>query len=659
MVFSPAYYIFFPLLITGLADIFIAVFVILHKKNLTNITFALWGICVGFWSISVSLMSVGINPILIPFGFKAAAWIGAFIPFLFSLLGHIFPDKGLKWPLSKLFLFSLPAWVFFFVAPTNIWIKYKYVIAGSVIIDVGPWWAFAYLMYYIVYLGIGLLYLYSNFKSSKGAKRHQFIYVFLGLFLSFMFGIFCTIFPVMLGVGKLLYYGPLGTIFFVGFTAYAITKHRLMDISVVISRTLAWALTVLFLGSIYTALLMLYRTYISAQIDLLFWAWTIIYGIIVGHNFKRIQLFLQTTADRAFIKGWYDYRKVLRKVASSLGKALTREDIIKIVYPILQDDMDISDVRVDFSEDTAIDQTFSHKGITSLQGKLYVPVISDAKLLALFTLGKKRSEDDYTADDLELFRTIAEYVAIALEYIVKPYEEVKNKFETTERKLFEAEKQLERSQRLASLGTLTAGVAHEIRNPLGIIHSTAEELTDKPWSKEELAKFKESIIGNSKRITSIITNMLNLAKTKKKKYITIDLNEMIKAALQLFTINRVKLVKQLRPRVKINGEMEELKQVMINLANNALEAMPKDGTLMIKTYEDGNKVCLDVSDTGRGIPEEDVSKIFDPFYSSRHEGAGLGLSIVYRIIKEHGGDIEVKSVPGKGTAFLIKFPKAA
>ncbi|MBU1026184.1 MAG: hypothetical protein KKA31_00470, partial [Candidatus Margulisbacteria bacterium] len=256
--------------------------------------------------------------------------------------------------------------------------------------------------------------------------------------------------------------------------------------------------------------------------------------------------------------------------------------------------------------------------------------------------------------DLEIFRTIAEYVAIALEYIVKPYEEVKEKFELTERKLVETEKQLERSQRLASLGTVAAGVAHEIRNPLAIIQLKTQNLPD----SKELNEYKEVVTSNIERATSIIRQMLKLSKPEEKSIAEIDLNQLIQETLQLFVINRIALKKDLKEIPKIKADQNEIKQALINLIDNAVHAMPDGGELAVKTQydKDASTVRLEISDTGQGIAPELKEKIFDPFFSTRHEGVGLGLPIAYRIIREHGGGIELKSKVGKGTTFIITFP---
>ncbi len=596
----------------------------------------------------------------------------AFIASFFLHFSLVFSKRLGKLNLIQTLLLHLPPFIILFCVNIP-----DLLIKDILLLDWGResvlGWGYPYFGLYIVgYFLAGLYFLAKSYLKSAGTYKTQLGYIILATALTGTVDIYFNLILILLGNYRLIWVGPYSSFIWVVVLAYAITKHRLMNISVVISRALAWLLTVLFLGSIYTGFVWLYRVYIGIEIDLAFWTLTILYGILVGQTFQRIRLFLQTTTDRAFIKGWYDYRKVLRKVAASLSKALTREDVVKTIYPILQDDIDVSETKIYFLDDSSknyvkwdgltgepdmqssIKPDIVQKDISPIDGHIAVPCFSGSDLLGVFVLGKKRSEDEYTDDDLEIFRTIAEYVAIALEYIIKPYEEVKDKFELTERRLVETEKQLERSQRLASLGAVAAGVAHEIRNPLAIIQLKTQNLPD----SKELNEYKEAVTSNIERATSIIRQMLKLSKPEVRNISEIDLNQLVQETLQLFVISRVSLKKDLKQVPKIKADQNELKQALINLVDNAVHAMPNGGELAIKTQydKDTSTVRLEISDTGQGIAPELKEKIFDPFFSTRHEGVGLGLPIAYRIIREHGGTLELKSKVGKGTTFIISFP---
>jgi len=435
-----------------------------------------------------------------------------------------------------------------------------------------------------------------------------------------------------------------------------------MDISVVISRAVAEVITIAFLGLVYLGIVWFQVTYVSAKINWVFLTWTILYGILVGQIYQRVRLFIQTTSDKVFLRGKYDYYKELSEVAAQITKTLSMDNILNTLQKIFYDVIEVSNPRIYLSKDfdkPEVKELLGIKEITCKGKDLIVPCLLEDRLIALIVLGKKLSEDPYTDEDLRLLRTLASQVAVAIDHTYT-YEQVKKDFEANQKKLYETERLLERSQRLASLGTVIAGVAHEIRNPLSIIQLTLEQITpQKVTDEREFEKFKEGIKQNIKRITSIIQNMLALAKGKVNEVMEVDLNEVIDTTLGFFALGRVRLIKEFSSLPKMVGNAEELKQVFINLIDNALRAMPEGGDLTIKTYAAGDLVITEVSNTGEGIDEEDLPRIFDPFFSTRHEGAGLGLSIVYRIVHEHGGEIEVKSQKGKGTAFILKFPAKA
>jgi signal transduction histidine kinase len=268
-------------------------------------------------------------------------------------------------------------------------------------------------------------------------------------------------------------------------------------------------------------------------------------------------------------------------------------------------------------------------------------------LIGFFALGKKLSEDPYTDEDLRLLTVLSNQAAIALDH-TRSYEKIKVDLETTER-------QLERSSRLASLGTLSAGVTHEIRNPLTVIRSETERLANQERDIAYLKDYRALMLKHIDRIAAIVERMLGMAKEAPKQEENIDLNEIIESSLQLVNMGRITLHKDFNLVPLVVGDPVQIEEVFMNLAQNAVQAMTDGGTLTLRTYIDEGRAVAEVSDTGKGIPEEIKEKIFDPFFSTRHEGVGLGLSIAYRIIREHGGDIKITSEVGKGTTFKILF----
>lgn len=518
----------------------------------------------------------------------------------------------------------------------------------------------------------------------NGAKKTQAQYIFWGLLGYIAVTTFVSLILPLFGYPQLGFLDSPSSLFFIGFTTYAMTKHRLMDISVIISRAVAEVLAVILHSAIYLTLVWLYRQHVSERIDYLFIAWTILYGIVVGQTHLRLRLFFQTSADKLFLKGRYNYYQALVDVSSRVGRKLSLRDILLLLYDTFRDVMEISNPRVFlpeyFSEpektsnryliyssetmrpdligqeirlnDPLVDELIS-KGeplhdIKELKAALVVPCLLESRLIATFVLGPKLSEDAYTDEDIRLLKVLANQVAVALDH-THSYERIKVDLEV-------AERQLERSARLASLGTLTAGVTHEIRNPLTVIHAETERLANEARDLEYLKNYRELMLKHIDRITGIVNRMLSLAKDKPKKEEEVNLPDLIESTLLFFKNNdKANFIKELGKTPPIKGDLEELQEVFVNLIQNAIEAMPGGGTITLRTFVEEHRPVVEISDTGKGIPPEIREKIFDPFYSTRHEGVGLGLSIVYRIIRAHGGDVKVTSEVGKGTTFKILF----
>ncbi|NQT29730.1 MAG: hypothetical protein HQ596_04080, partial [Candidatus Saganbacteria bacterium] len=288
-----------------------------------------------------------------------------------------------------------------------------------------------------------------------------------------------------------------------------------------------------------------------------------------------------------------------------------------------------------------------------------IPLISSEGLEGVLRLGEKVSEDPYDDKDLRLFQTLQVQILSILDRI-RPYQKIRKEFEANQKKLYDAEIELERSRRLLSLGTLTAGVTHEIRNPLSVIRSESDRLADKTRDLKYLEEHRDLVAAQVKRIDSIVNRSLGLAKGEKSDKSSINLNDAIEAALQSMVLSsNVKLEKDLKAVPLIQGNADELRQVFDNLIHNAVRAMPDGGLIKLRTYLEDGQVAVQISDDGAGIPKEIQGKIFDPFFSTRHEGAGLGLSIAFQIMQYHGGTIQLESsTVGKGTTFLLSFPSA-
>jgi len=233
---------------------------------------------------------------------------------------------------------------------------------------------------------------------------------------------------------------------------------------------------------------------------------------------------------------------------------------------------------------------------------------------------------------------------------------------TANRRLNEAEAAVRRTERLAALGQLTAGLAHELRNPLGTIRASAEMLGKRASAGDEIAaELTCYITAEVERANLLVTRFLDFARPLSLRKASSDVNAMVDRAVEAVARENSgrgeRIHKNLDPTVMpIHADPDLLERVLVNLIVNALEASPPDATVTVKTRQAGASVEITVLDRGQGVAVEHREQIFNPFFTTKPTGVGLGLAISARIVGEHGGVIRVDSEPGRGAAFTVSLP---
>lgn len=262
-------------------------------------------------------------------------------------------------------------------------------------------------------------------------------------------------------------------------------------------------------------------------------------------------------------------------------------------------------------------------------------------------------QQDLSDTDLDFIITVADQCACVIERI-KYMENQQNKFN-----------QLAiRMEKMSSLGRMAAGIAHEINNPLAGILLYSSNLSKKVPKDGPVKEGLEIIMKETQRCKGIIQDLLEFARDRESEKSEVDVNSIVETAVDIldneFLCQHVKVEKKLADNmIKINLDKNQIEQVIINLLLNALEAVEANkGMVMIKTSIDQpqNRIYIEIEDNGCGIPHENVENIFDPFFSTKSNGTGLGLSVSYGIIQSHHGEIKVFSEGGQGTRFTIELP---
>jgi two-component system NtrC family sensor kinase len=232
-----------------------------------------------------------------------------------------------------------------------------------------------------------------------------------------------------------------------------------------------------------------------------------------------------------------------------------------------------------------------------------------------------------------------------------------------ERALRDTQEQLLQSEKLAAMGRLTSQIAHELNNPLYGIMNTLELLKTEISADNRRRKILEMALSETIRLSDLLRKMLSFSKPDQEERHPVDINSVLDEILLLhekqLKENDINIAATFAEGLNlINASKNQLRQVFLNMVANARDAMPDGGTLSVVTSCDTDTVFVEVTDTGTGIREEHLDKIFDSFFTTKGEvkGVGLGLSVCYGFIKDHGGDIEVKSQVGEGTSFTISLP---
>ena len=393
----------------------------------------------------------------------------------------------------------------------------------------------------------------------------------------------------------------------------------------------------------------------------------ILQGVARGIGFDRVRLYL------------LDEEK--KQLVCKVAVGVEREKINSLSLPYDREDNIISrailERRPFIVEDASRDPRVNRGLINFLDVKSFaaVPLLSREKVLGGIAADNLVSQRSITEKKLQSLMIFANQAALALENALM-YEELRafssqlgERVKRATLELEETQRQLFQSEKLAALGKLSAGIAHEIRNPLTsikiLIHSLADEMATPASREKDLAVIETEI----EQVNKIIKQFLDFARPRPPSLEPIDVRKVLEETLALIVYEmeaqEVSLEREYAPGLPpVPMDREQMKQVFLNLLLNAIQAMEQGGKLKVATAlkhpvpgtNRGSFAKISFQDTGKGIPEDVKGKVFEPFYSTKEGGIGLGLSIAQRIVEEHGGEIGLESSPGKGTVFYLTIP---
>jgi signal transduction histidine kinase len=688
--------------VNGITSLVLSCFVFLKNRNSEiNKKFVQFGLAVTFWSFSLFIWSLANNK------HSALLWArllitgATFIPptflyFVFILVGKDVRNINIKkiiycnYILAVLFViinFFTP----YFIVDVREKLSFKFwPHPGMLFIPF-----FAYFISNVIY---SHLLMYKSIKTELSAtKRNQIKYVFWGTLLGFIGG----------SSNYFLFYDikipPVANILvtlYVCTVAYAITRYHLMEIEVIIKKSLVFAGMFVFAFGVFVTITLLVSRLIggSSIISLA------ISALIITIFLRSLETWLVNATDKFLFQKKYEYKQILKAFIDEVITVLNLDEVVNSTLELLDktlhpytsaifilnkvedkyqlyssQGLEAKDIiftseskLITFLKNTkdpaVIKQIDGIIGVSPeiagemarLKAAIVLPLILHSDLIGFISLGKKKSDEEYTKDDLDVLLDLARTESIA----------VGNAQLITE---------AAQSERRAAIGTMAAGIYHEIGNPLNIINTKIQVFLVgiqrgfyNDMSRDEIIQECKNILNDTlsqtNRIADITRRLSNFAKPSKEfKPQLINIPEEIDEAIAVVSHNleleRIKIDKLMPLDLpQVLADRQELQQIFFNLIRNAAQAISQTGVITVKALAtQDSKVRIEIQDTGEGISEDKRKRIFEPFFTTKGPkgGTGLGLSIVRQLVWRNRGEISFNSLIGIGTTFILEFPKGA
>lgn len=676
---------------------------LVYKKTGThrrvNLTFSVFSWSAAAWGFSILMEYVWKESGSVLFWGRMSFATSAFIPPAFLIFALLFPREQRSISSTHITLLALPGVLFSGISFT-----------GRIVASLGRgarmftygWLHPFFTMYLVVYIFLGLLILLRTYKRSAGIDRLQIKYCLLGMVFSSIFGVVANLVLPMLGISRFNWLGPPSSVIMVAFITYSIVKHRMMDINIALKKGTTYFLLLMLLYVPSFLLILVSQKVFFDKISYLFSVVIVGLLFLITILFYRIKPQTEKAVEQVLFKRLYDYRQTLANFSKALVSILDLQSLSRKIIEAVTQTMGVEKASLFlWDEEKGSYSLFESKnikmegappqlpketplprylqkvreiivreelakwahvpelndvvnGMSRLEAEVSIPFISKGQLIGMINLSHKFNKEIYSHEDIELLSTLANQTAIAIEN-ARLYEDVKR-----------SKSYIRRADRLASLGTLTAGLAHEIRNPLVAIKTLTQLLPDRLDDEEFREQFLKIASGEVDRISSLVKELLDFARPSSPKLEYEDVNAILDGMILLVStetkkkqINILKNYATDLPPVQV--DREQIKQVFLNVLLNAIQATPENGRITVKTRaftKPGGEAYaqIEFTDTGCGIPNEHLEEIFNPFFTTKNTGSGLGLSISHQIVQDHRGYIDVESFLGKGSSFFINLP---
>ncbi|MBI4597344.1 MAG: GAF domain-containing protein [Candidatus Omnitrophica bacterium] len=565
----------------------------------------------------------------------------------------------------------------------------------------GPLYAVFFLWWFTL-AGYGLVMLFRVCARSSGSKRNQLRYFAWSMLAAYVGGV-PNFFPTFeLSIPYLMPFGTYAIPLHGVVATYAIVRHHLMDIRLAVTRTGALLATYLTVLGIPFVMSWWGRGVLEARLGSLWWMAPLGLCTVLATAGPFAYAYLRRQAEDALLREQRRYQRALQKAARGMTQVREVKTLTKLITRVISQTVGVTHAslllrdgaeggytlrasrgpqrlslesryvleeahpliqwlkaqrRVYTIDDLARCRDVSiRRELAGLGAALVIPGLIEHRLIGVLVLGPKQSGEPYSIDDLHAFAMLANEAAMAVENALS-YEELLR----ANQQLKAATERLLLQERLAAAGQFAAGMAHEIKNPLSAIKTFAELLPERYQDPDFRGRFFRIVQGEINRINTIVQELLDFAKPAPLELAPTHLSSLVEETLQLLSNQclkqQVKVTRRFDERgVTFEADGKQLKQMILNLLLNSLEAMDNGGQLTVSTSVREARLILRITDTGSGIAADQLGAVWDPFFTTKERGMGLGLAIVKGVVERHGGRLQLSSEPGRGTTVELSFP---
>ncbi len=678
-----------------------------NPKKHINVAFFLFVFSLILWMIANYFSNLIRDPVSAFYFNKLIFIFSPYITFSLVYFSLVFPKDLVKINRVKLFYLIIPVLISNILTWTNLVITDITFLNGGgtgVVFGVG---AIFFVAQFLLYLLFSFVVLFKKYRKSTGYERAQMQYVIFGVGITMLLSAITNlIIPLALNNFWFSNTGPFFTLIMVGFITYSIIRHRLLEVGIVLVRSVIYTLLIISVAALYTIGIFfmsqyLFRKTVSFEQNISY----AVLAIFVAFTFIPLKNFIENATNRVFFKGRYDQHDLVFQLTNIIATTINLEELTSKTLTML-----LSSLRVTHGafiiykshkftvysqgasaysdEKKTIDALYGlnkmvifdeekNKKVKELMrvvdAAIVLPLFERREKVGILLLGEKKSGQIYSYRDIGVLEIFGPVVSVAIQN-AKSYEAIRNFNRTLKKEVLDATKDLEKvNKKLRELGRqkdeFMAIASHELKTPVTsiklytqLLHQKFKKINDTK-SAESVAKMDMQL----NKLISLINDLLDVTKIEEGKLQfnmdRFDLNELVGEIVeQMQLTTKHKIVKELEPIGEVYADRERIGQVLTNFISNAVKYSPEANKVVVRTAKDRNNIIASVQDFGMGLAPSEQKKVFERFNRAGQEGPGglpglgLGLYISREIIMRHEGKIWMESTKRKGSTFHFSIP---